>query len=1530
MADKQQQQGSGEVETNTFNKGMSKDYNDSFIGEGVYTHARNAVNNSHDGQVGVIGNEPSTLLCSILPYPLIGCIHLYDDQWAIFTTDDYDSEIGIFDESECSYKTLVNDPCLDFKQTNLITGVYRKRYDCERIIYWDDGRNPTRTMDIDNIPWAQNCITVGNCTTCTDDLNFLNCEKLRLVPLIKHPCISIEKGNIGGTIPNGTFQACIAYTINQVKVTDFIGLTQPLGVFSHENTSSSLVITITDIDTTFDEFELVINGYVNAQNVAKQIGFYSTSQGTIHIDRWSTEFVNIDPGSIMFRSEPIERSDAMYPVNNYLLRTGIYSKFKFNYQPLANQIRTEWVAVQYPSDYYIKGNINAGYLRDEQYAFFIRFIYNTGETSESYHIPGRAPLPSDRAPAPLNDDYYESYALNPIGRETWQVTNTAFVTGNPSYLLKDGGYVVATGKMGFWESEERYPGDRYDIWGNLCGEKIRHHKMPDDTVPNMLPFFQGTDIRLLGVQFSNVQQPLDLNGQPIASVVGYEILRGSREGNKTIIAKGIFNNMLGDFNLPGNSSRGIMQNYPYNDLHPDEYLTEDVQNGTNGQANVRSTPMHKSRNDIFSFHSPDTTFSNPYLAVNEVKLYQEFVGTSNGYFEHSYLHPRHKEVTDLIQFVTTIIQLMDDIIVLQSAFDSPITIEFTGTEDIPTAFSFTTPKLPKWSDIQVGGGNLSVWAILAFKIAYFVVEIAAYAVTLVACVLLIQALQDAKQQKIYGIFLFLCPKVDFSAQYKSHGFYDSSIPISIPSNTRRSIDNSAYVGTGLQMFGGYQINNLNRNKFVAVKINKTFQPTTKDNSRFIKGGYPLGQNAQRTIASYYGALKVPMDTQYGQLEQIKQIPISTCVTPVTQTMTDVLFGGDIYINRFTEKNTMMFFTNWLQGEPDMIPFNYIDYVNVPFPRFWLNTQEHKVSTFIPNVPSDFRSIDYKQQGSIAFIPAFVKEGYFYLFNSGVRDFFVESEVNVAYRDWEEGVSYRHYDYNTYTDLNAMFRGDIIRSGNYYKYDYALSISKLSGSHVSWGNMLPRDYYPNTYSTCYTYRPNRVIYSLPQQDQSKQDAWRVFLVNNYKDFTSPVTSIKSINKTGSLFMMKYMSPMSFMGVEELTTTATLAKIIIGDGGLFKQALQAVVNADESYEFGSNQGRYCSINTKYGVFWVSQNQGKVFNHAGQLDEISNSGMKWWFAKYLPSDLLKQYPSFGLADNPLIGVSVQMIYDNTHEIIYITKKDYKPKFTKADGLDIDPLDSNRFLFNNVPVQLTDTTYFEPASFTISYDPKSKTWVSFHDWIPTFLIPGKLHFMSVNKDEIWKHNTVCDNYCKFYGVDYPFEVEFVTTTGQTVNTVRSIEYMLETYTIHNDCRDKFHVLDQNFDQAIIYNSEQISGLLKLNIKTKNDPLNLLNYPIINSNPDYIDIQFSKEENKYRFNQFWDITNNRGEYAPFNLPMFATEPNGYIYPINPLYVDYNKSPIERKKFRHNTNKVFLRRFKSENYKFLFKLSNQKLLQSPR
>jgi hypothetical protein len=251
-----------------------------------------------------------------------------------------------------------------------------------------------------------------------------------------------------------------------------------------------------------------------------------------------------------------------------------------------------------------------------------------------------------------------------------------------------------------------------------------------------------------------------------------------------------------------------------------------------------------------------------------------------------------------------------------------------------------------------------------------------------------------------------------------------------------------------------------------------------------------------------------------------------------------------------------------------------------------------------------------------------------------------------------------------------------------------------------------------------------------------------------------------------------------------------------------------------------------------------------------------------------------------------------------------------------------------NNIKVYypFSDRNAWENASWTMSYDPKVKGWISMHDWNPTFVIPGKAHFMSVNNNTIWKHNVRCDSYCNFYGIDYPFEIEFVSATGQTVTSMRNVEYILEAYKYHHDCRDKFHVLDENFDYAIIYNSEQVSGLLELNLKSKSNPLDLLSYPQIMSN--YIKINFSKEENKYRFNQFWDITKNRGEFSSVNIPMFNTQSNGYIFDINTDYVDYQKSALERKKFRHNTNKVFLRKLKSGNTKFLFKLSNQKILQS--
>jgi hypothetical protein len=173
------------------------------------------------------------------------------------------------------------------------------------------------------------------------------------------------------------------------------------------------------------------------------------------------------------------------------------------------------------------------------------------------------------------------------------------------------------------------------------------------------------------------------------------------------------------------------------------------------------------------------------------------------------------------------------------------------------------------------------------------------------------------------------------------------------------------------------------------------------------------------------------------------------------------------------------------------------------------------------------------------------------------------------------------------------------------------------------------------------------------------------------------------------------------------------------------------------------------------------------------------------------------------------------------------------------------------------------------------------------------------------------------------------MVNTIQTVNTLRSVEYILEVYKYDANCYDRFHVLDFNFDQAVIFNTEQVSGMLNLVLEPKNDPQAILPYPIINFSD--IDILFAKVENKYRFNQFWDITADRGEYNPAAQRMiWNTGANGYVRVLNPNNLDYNKDEFQRKKFRHYTNSVFLRRKVSGDRKMLVLLTNNKDLYSPR
>jgi hypothetical protein len=900
-----------------------------------------------------------------------------------------------------------------------------------------------------------------------------------------------------------------------------------------------------------------------------------------------------------------------------------------------------------------------------------------------------------------------------------------------------------------------------------------------------------------------------------------------------------------------------------------------------------------------------------------------------------------------------------------------------------------------------------------------------------------------------------------------------------------------------------------------------------------------------------------------------------------------------------------------------------------------------------------------------------------LFYNGVRDFFCESELNMAFRDYGEDDREKFYDVygNSFNDLSTMFRSDMIKTPIYAKYDTSLSASKLFNNTATWGSVLPRDYDPALYTSCFEYFPNRAVYSLPQKSGMRRDNWRNYLPLNYKDFKGKISTIKSLNAQGAVILFEDAEPVQFVGVDTLQTAGG-TKITIGDGGLFQQNMQSVVNADDALDYASCISSRSAVNTPFGLFFISQKTGKIMQYGGGgVNEISRDGLKFWFNEHLPSKLLETYPDFPLYDNPVAGIGCQTMYDQQYELLYFSKKDYIPKrtdlyFDSPTGVPyyicgqtppppitpVDPVISaisglpqpsssclldivfavdssgstgsilspssvaaaekntvlafinnpaisagmasgdiqigftswsgssqqqsmnpngfsmsntvtatevntwynthwygggtsvgpamvhvqsildnkagselgdrssdpnfkqiiifitdtqsesgaiagignpyqsstipansvgtpsgpaNQFIYaafaaantdqpNNplylqrisatdgainatggynyginasvpasidqvayaiaagtcapsvacmlnvntevftegeqvlltwtmvsavsaelqvvynglgtsatfpaptdgtaVVVPLTDQTVytivgsdgnggttscsvvltprprdpinktcpcrfddpncFEPCNWTVSYDPKSKQWISFHSWAPDLNMPAYEHFFTVKGAGIWKHNTKWDLFTEYYGEQKGWEIEFPVVNSTGVTTLRSVEYWMEAYKYYNNGVDYNHVLDENFDTAIIYNSEQHSGILKLNTKPKNDPFALVAQPVITQYN--MQVLVAKEENKYRFNQFWDNTNDRGEFSFDQTPMWITNCNGYQRTVNPQYINYDKPALQRKKFRHYGNRVVLRKTASTDKKMILKVGLTKHLNSPR
>ncbi|MCS6956192.1 MAG: hypothetical protein NZM44_07555, partial [Candidatus Calescibacterium sp.] len=413
---------------------------------------------------------------------------------------------------------------------------------------------------------------------------------MRLFYVGKFPCIESIELLEGGSLKCGTYFICTAYCDQYGNpITPYSSLYGPImlttrhnkevffGEKSTDDSGKAIKIKFSSIDLNYRNYCIcVVRPLPEMQ--AKRIAVLNTNSDTFIFQDESVNDVIIPIEDIISEPKVYNTAKVISTKDNCLVLANLSCRQDIPFQLFANQIKTRYVvkrvkvtdlikdSAYYSPDFALK---YSSFMRDEVYALGIRLVYKDFTKSRVFHIPGRRKnLTSDGIPfsAPDQDPWGENlphgeHDTNMDGvhyidnlynyTERWQVYNTARrIDFHQDYIdyLNAGGNpdtyegLYAYGELGYHESNITYPNN--PMFGDLCGQKIRHHRIPDCTIepitdiktdisntPEEMPDY----VYLIGLEFRNIN--IDPNLFP--DVIGYEILIGDRTHKKTILDKGM-------------------------------------------------------------------------------------------------------------------------------------------------------------------------------------------------------------------------------------------------------------------------------------------------------------------------------------------------------------------------------------------------------------------------------------------------------------------------------------------------------------------------------------------------------------------------------------------------------------------------------------------------------------------------------------------------------------------------------------------------------------------------------------------------------------------------------------------------------------------------------------------------------------------------------------------------------------------------------------------------------------------------------
>jgi hypothetical protein len=1108
------------------------------------------------------------------------------------------------------------------------------------------------------------------------------------------------------------------------------------------------------------------------------------------------------------------------------------------------------------------------------------------------------------------------------------------------------------GQFAYWESTETYPCNE-QVWGDLAGKPIRHFKFPDNTSasisgPNPVPFFTevGTYINGLSVRSNRIYPKgvtVDVNNiknalnrakdlglitlEELSEICGYRIYRSNRRGNQSIIAKGLLYDVWQyRDNIYDTGNQVLFPNFPFNDNRPNEFIkNKKIKRFSQiNDINFVRHPFGGGENNKYTFDAPNLSFNNPGLGT-ELKLEGEQTGLSIGSF------PELRNNTKYQYIGAGIISAAIGFASVEAAFEA-ISVIATATLTL---------------DITIlgSGTTIPIGLIAAGLSENFLAPVRIY----------------SHYAEWYEIIKKFAPFRNYAIYYTGVGRYGNiqsgNNTNVIQGNIRRTIANAQYIKPGIlnvnTINGATRFNNFKRESSVFIELtrNSFFLSTrNQDISRPNVSDIPCETNPSYTgnLASYYASMKNPLVNQYGQIDNIQWIDTGyngriNWDNTTQESLCDTIFGGDTYINRFTKKRKVpMFMEDRVipTGATQVSPINQDIQLsllpNIGYPRFWmdyptgLDYSEGKLEGIFGDVAVqlsnkvDFNFLcfsstgkSWKTTGLAAAIVGgtaaglsgvislggvvgaissivkkkfgndlFLKGNYVHSFY-GITSFLCESDYNLDLRHGQN-IKEKNF-YPNVGDINEWTQEFFVPmyEDNYYFYN-----TDYSKQNTFNPNFVLNNDFKQTKEDCKVAHPNRLIYSLQDNDQNdKFDGNLIFLANNYYEFPKSggkLLIVKGIENGKVLAIQENRAAVfnSYIALQTNVATAT-----VGSNTLFNnQAPAQFVQTDLG--FGGSQTP-AIVSTEFGHFWVDNKRGQVLSIQQGIANIVKPEEEWWFKENLPFHILEDFPDFDITNNfKYVGMTIT--YDARFKRIIFTKRDVelKPQFK---GLVT--YDGTLFHYKDQTFTVEDFTYFCNKSWTISYSPLLKNFISFHTFAPNYYVPNQAYFSSgvnysfdkdPNEYGLWHHNLTNKSYQVYYGKLEPFIFEFTISSKYQNKMLESVRYTAEFYRFQDNLSSGI-VPNITYNKAILYNQKQTSGLLELVIKEKNNRRQYLDYPKQNINSRSILIEYV--ERGWQFNNFYDVyAENTGQ------PLMSYQCDNIAYKeINPLSISYKTQFLKKK-----------------------------------